>query len=116
MIKFFIRKKLRDRLVLVGSDAAKVHAAVPAARLPPSFAGTADVPRGALIDALEALEASRGSVGGFALPLRVDDPTGSKRRAEAAAAAAAAPVEAVADAAAAAEPAALPAGAEEATI
>lgn len=91
LVKWFFRKKLRDRLVIVGNDVAKLHAIVPADKLPAAFGGTADIPRGALIDSLAALEQSAGSIGGFALPLRQDDPTGSRRKFEAQSAVASAP-------------------------
>jgi hypothetical protein len=114
LVKFFFRKKLRDRLVIVGNDASKLHAVVAADKLPPTFGGTADIPRGALIDALAALEQSAGSIGGFALPLRQDDPTGSRRRFEAqAAAGAAAAGTAAAGTAAEVTAAEVTAGAEE---
>lgn len=85
LVQIFIRKKLRDRLVLLGDDMSKLHAIVPPAKLPPAFGGTSTRSPGALIDALARVEREKGSIGGFQLPLKVDDPTGAKRRVAAAA-------------------------------
>lgn len=101
LIKFFFKKKLRDRLVLLGTDLARLHAVVPAASLPPAFGGTLIEAPGAFLDRLEAkVAAAGGMMGGFMLPLQVNDPTGAQRRAAAAAAGAAQPAAAAPAAAA----------------
>ena len=92
LVRIFIRQKLRDRLVLLGDDLSKLHTIVPPAKLPPAFGGTSTRSPGALIDALARVEREKGSIGGFQLPLNVDDPTGAKRRAAAAASLAENPV------------------------
>ena len=85
VIKFFFKKKLRDRLVLLGKDLTALHAVVPPAGLPEEYGGSLAEPPGAYLDRLEArVAAAGGMLGGFQLPLRMDDPTGAVRRAEAA--------------------------------
>jgi hypothetical protein len=83
-VKWFFKKKLRDRLVLCGKDLAALHQSVPPASLPPQYGGTLDEAPGAWLEKRAAEEAATGMAGGFALPLRLDDPTGERRRAEAA--------------------------------
>jgi len=79
-IKYFFKKKLRDRLVLIGSDLATLHTVVPPSVLPAPF-GTLEETPTAWLDKMEEQEKSVGVLGGFAFPLRVEDPTGEKRRA-----------------------------------
>ena len=72
--------------MLLGTDLPRLHAIVPAAGLPPAFGGTNAEPQLAWLDRLEAEVAKAGGkLGGFQLPLRVDDPTGAARAAAAAA-------------------------------
>ena len=83
LVKFFFRKKLRDRLVLLGDDVQKLHTIIPANKLPAAFGGTAVRSPSVLIDSLVKVEREKGQIGGFALPLQMNDPTGSIRRAAA---------------------------------
>jgi hypothetical protein len=69
-VKFLLRKKLRDRLHVLGEDFAALHAAVPAANLPPEFGGTLATPQSAILDEMEAIEKATGMLGGFAIPMR----------------------------------------------
>jgi hypothetical protein len=85
LVKWAFRKKLRDRLRLLGTDLAALHRLVPASALPAHFGGTLQQEPFFWLDQLQAREAAGELIGGFALPLRTDDPTGSKRRAAAAA-------------------------------
>lgn len=79
--------------MLLGTDLPKLHAVVPPDVLPAEFGGTLTEAPSAWLDRLEAIERETGMLGGFAVPLRSDDPTGSRRREAAAAAKAAAGVE-----------------------
>jgi hypothetical protein len=79
---------MTSRLRLFGRDLAALHAIVPPSSLPAEFGGTASEPRDWLMQELREKERTTGSIGGWAVPLSVEDPTGEKRRAAAAAAAA----------------------------
>ena len=88
IVRPFLRAKLTKRLQLLGSNLAALHKLVPAAVLPAAFGGTlvdADEPSDWLIAGMRRREhEGSGSIGGWALPLSVEDPTGEKRRAQAA--------------------------------
>ena len=88
IVRPFLREKLTKRLKLLGKDLAALHAIVPAAVLPAAFGGTvsdADEPPDWLLsDMRRRQHEGSGMIGGFALPLSVEDPTGEKRRALAA--------------------------------
>ena len=71
--KLFFKKKLTERVHLLGDDLAALHAAVPAGVLPPEFGGTLVEAPDAAIDRLAAAERGpAASLGGFRLPLSVD--------------------------------------------
>ena len=120
IVKPLLRPKLAKRLFLLGEDFTALRALVPADRLPPSLGGSCaaeDGPDRIFARLLDA-ERATGMIGGWALPLQVDDPTGARRRtvtaaavALAAEALAAAALEAEALAAAALEAEALAAAA-----
>jgi hypothetical protein len=80
---------MTKRLRLLGKDLAALHALIPPASLPVEFGGCATEPRDWLLQDMRRQERETGSIGGWALPLSVEDPTGSLRRAQAAADAAA---------------------------
>lgn len=81
VVKWFFKKKLRDRLVLLGGNLEALHKVVPPATLTPLFGGTNTEPQEAWLERREAEEREKqGMIGGFMFPLRVDDPTGEKRR------------------------------------
>ena len=84
-IKWVFRKKLRDRVVLLGNNFSRLHAAVPPEALPAEFQGTLQEAKSAWLDDRARDEAEKGMIGGFALPLDVEDPTGERRRASMAA-------------------------------
>ena len=94
LVRPFLKAKLVQRLRLLGSDLAALHAVVPAAVLPPAFGGTLrdeDEPADWLLADMRRREREGGGmIGGWALPLSVEDPTGEARRQRAAATAAAA--------------------------
>ena len=93
LVRPFLQAKLVQRLRLLGSDLAALHAVVPAAVLPPAFGGTLrdeDEPADWLLADMRRREREGGMIGGWALPLSVEDPTGEARRQRAAATAAAA--------------------------
>lgn len=93
LVRPFLKAKLVQRLRLLGSDLAALHAVVPAAVLPPAFGGTLrdeDEPADWLLtDMCRREREGGGMIGGWALPLSVEDPTGEARRQRAAAVAAA---------------------------
>ena len=71
--KLFFKKKLTERVHLLGDDLTALHAAVPAGVLPPEFGGTLVEAPDAAIDRLAAAERGpAASLGGFRLPLSVD--------------------------------------------
>jgi hypothetical protein len=72
--KVFFKRKLTDRVHMLGSDLAALHALVPAAVLPPDFGlgGTLVEREGAAIDRFVEAERTRGSIGGFRVPFKVD--------------------------------------------
>ena len=86
MVRPFLHAKMAKRLRLLGKDRAALHAVVPPAVLPPEFGGTSTDTFHWLLDEMEELEKSCGVIGGFSVPMCVDDPTGAKRKAAAAAA------------------------------
>lgn len=90
LVRPFLHSKMTKRLRLFGSDLAALHALVPADVCPPAFGGTAQEGFDTHLNELEAREKATGMLGGFAVPMSVEDPTGEKRRAAAAAAAPAA--------------------------
>jgi hypothetical protein len=53
----FLKAKMTKRLHVLGEDLAALHAAVPAANLPPEFGGTLDEPWDQFIRDCEAAEA-----------------------------------------------------------
>jgi len=113
IVRPFLKAKLTKRLRLLGADLPALHAIVPREVLPPEFGGTLSdsaEPADWLLADMRRRERDRGSIGGWALPLSVEDPTGAVRRAAAAAAVAAAAAPSVADVppAAAATPPAAP--------
>jgi hypothetical protein len=86
LVRPFLKAKLVKRLHLLGKDLDALHKVVPPAGLPRDFGGSSDEPLSLYLDNMERLEKERGSIGGFAIPMSVDDPTGAVRRAKAAAA------------------------------
>jgi CRAL/TRIO domain len=80
VVKPFLKKKLRDRLMMVG-DVKGLEEFIPLSEIPVEFGGELDYAFDGFLDEMEKLEKSTGMIGGFALPLSVDDPTGEKRRA-----------------------------------
>ena len=82
IVKPLLRPKLAKRLFLLGEDFTALRALVPADRLPPSLGGSCaaeDGPDRIFARLLDA-ERATGMIGGWALPLQVDDPTGARRR------------------------------------
>jgi hypothetical protein len=88
IVRPFLKAKMTKRLKLLGSDLTALHALVPPASLPAEFGGCAPEPRDWLLQAMRRQERETGSIGGWALPLSVEDPTGEVRRRKAATAAA----------------------------
>lgn len=72
--KHFFKRKLTDRVHMLGSDLAALHALVPADVLPPDFGlgGTLAEREGAAIDRFVEAERTSGSIGGFRVPFKVD--------------------------------------------
>jgi hypothetical protein len=72
--KHFFKRKLTDRVHMLGSDLAALHALVPADVLPPDFGlgGTLAEREGAAIDRFVEAERTAGSIGGFRVPFKVD--------------------------------------------
>jgi len=89
VVKPFMKKKLTKRVHLLGNDLPALHAAIDPANLPPEFGGTGTMGWDEWIDSAVEQEKKTSMLGGFALPLDVNDPTGEVRRAAAATAAAA---------------------------
>jgi hypothetical protein len=80
IVKPFLKKKLVNRLQLFGNDVEKLQSHIDPSNIPVEFGGTLDYPFDGFLKEMEKLEA-RGRIGGFGVPLMVDDPTGEKRRA-----------------------------------
>lgn len=84
LVRPFLKAKLTSRLRLLGGDLAALHALVPPAALPPAFGGTlsdaAEPPDWLLADMRRREREGDGCIGGWALPLSVEDPTGEARR------------------------------------
>lgn len=80
LVKYFLRKKLRDRLHVLGDDFAALHAAVPPEFLPPELGGTLATPQSAMLDEMEAIEKATGKLGGFAIPMRAWKESGGERK------------------------------------
>lgn len=74
--KLFFKKKIVDRVKMLGHDVSKLHELVDPAVLPPLFGGTLVEAEDAAIDRWVAKEKRQGHVGGFAVPFSVDTPTG----------------------------------------
>jgi hypothetical protein len=89
IVKPFLKAKLTKRLHLLGDDVAALHKVVDPKGLPSDFGGALPYDLSGFLDAMEKQELARGEIGGFVVPMSVDDPTGAKRKAAAAAAAAA---------------------------
>ena len=83
LVKPFLKAKLTKRLHLLGEDLPALHRLVDPKGLPADFGGALPHDLSGFLDAMAAREA--GGIGGFAFPLSHADPTGEKRRAEAAA-------------------------------
>lgn len=86
VVKPFMKRKLTKRVHLLGNDLPALHAAIDPANLPPEFGGTGTMGWDDWLNAAVEQEKTTGMIGGFALPLDVNDPTGEVRRAAAAAA------------------------------
>lgn len=82
LVRPFLKAKLVKRLHLLGNKLDELHKIVKPEDLPHDFGGTLDEPFTAFLDKMEAIEKEKGYIGGFAIPLSVDDPTGEKRRAQ----------------------------------
>jgi hypothetical protein len=80
IVKPFLSSKLTKRLHLLGNDLETLHKAVAAEGLPQDFGGTLNESQTAFLDMCEAKEKEHGTIGGFAIPFDVEDPTGEKRR------------------------------------
>lgn len=76
--RLFFKKKITERVELLGNDTAALWRLVDPAAVPPSLIAGGTLPPGpSFIDRIVALEAQGGTLGGFALPLNVDSPMGA---------------------------------------
>jgi len=82
LVRPFLKAKLVKRLHLLGNKLDELHKIVKPEDLPTDFGGTLNEPLTAFLDNMEKIEKEKGYIGGFAIPLSVDDPTGAKRRAQ----------------------------------
>jgi hypothetical protein len=89
IVKPFLKAKLTKRLHLLGDDVAALHKVVDPKGLPADFGGALPYDLSGFLDAMEKQELARGEIGGFVVPMSLEDPTGAKRKATAAAAVAA---------------------------
>ena len=79
LVKPFLKEKITKRLHMLGKDVQALHKFVDPVGLPEDFGGKRSIDLSKFLDDLENEEKRTCSIGGFAVPFSVEDPTGEKR-------------------------------------
>lgn len=79
MVRPFLKAKLVKRLKVIGTDYEVLYKLVAKKDLPTDFGGDYAGDIASFLNDMQAKEESQGQIGGWAMPMSVEDPTGKNR-------------------------------------